>query len=196
MDNHNDLEGLFLKLIEDSKAIVKIERRRSNIFLFSSILIAFGGIFYFVFSVDPEMHDTNLRNMWSRSSEDVHDLFANDLNLTNWLIAIIPRTIAFIFIEYFAFYFLKVYRTSLNDLTHYNSVLKIREDNYLVFKFYDQNKDALPKEFLLDKLNLFNEVDIIKNGESSKHIELQKLSKDETAFIEGILETIVKLKRR
>ncbi|MEJ5266853.1 MAG: hypothetical protein WHW07_03485 [Bacteroidales bacterium] len=104
-----------------------------------------------------------------------HTDFTNTLSLSSF---IIPRISLVVFIEVFAFFFLKLYKSSLDNIRYYHNEMTNIETRIIALKSATINAD---KTCINDVIKEFSKTErnfIIKKGETT--IELERLRRDKS----------------
>lgn len=113
-------------------------------------------------------------------------------NLSAFLIHFLPRLSVVIFIEIFAFFFLKIYKSNLNDVKYYQNELTNIEFKVssITTAFYIDNKDLVNK--LTEKFSDVERNFILKKGETTSEIEKNKIDFENEIKLNSLIENIVK----
>lgn len=114
----------------------------------------------------------------------------------NSLSFFIPRISIVIFIEIFSFFFLKLYRTNLNDIKYYQNEMTNAEFKLLALKsaFAKDDLDSIKsviKEFSSIERNF-----ILKKGESTVEIEKTRIDLDSENSWKELVKEALKLKNK
>jgi len=145
-----------------SKIVANESLRRANIHLFIGILIgALGVVFFISFSSKAELSEIN----WN--------------SLIFYLISILPRIAILIFIEITAGFFLKQYRTAMEEYRYFEEIQRQRE---YALTAYVLRRDHPKNDLLVDLSKSLMEakpVGVLDKDETTAILETQKHSKNE-----------------
>jgi hypothetical protein len=106
----------------------------------------------------------------------------------------IPRISIAIFIEIFSFFFLKLYKSNLNDIKYFENERTNINSKRLALKFayLTDNKDSI--NIILNELAKTERNFILKKDESTVNIEKLKIEKDNESNTVSTLLNLIKLK--
>jgi hypothetical protein len=167
----SEISAYLLNLTRDSEELSKRIYSRSGVYLIFGVLIAFSGIFYFSFQ--------------SISVSDEKDLGALLLNLA-------PRFGILFFIEFIAFFFLKQYRAAMDEFRHYEGVKRVRESQLAIFLMATEKFSEEDFSKVVDKINFFESIGHLSNGETTELIELNKQNNTELEALKAIVQDLIK----
>ncbi|MGM9475188.1 hypothetical protein ACS5PU_02115 [Pedobacter sp. GSP4] len=143
---------------------------RSGVYLLLGCLIAFIGIGIFYSPLFPVVKSSDL---------------------TQRLLDYLPRVSALLFIEFIAFFFLKQYKTMMDEYRYYEAIKRKRQDNYNLISFIIKHS-AQPELIKLVTENMQQSyITKLANGETTEILESQKLTNQEFDFI-GKLTALAK----
>lgn len=109
-----------------------------------------------------------------------------DIN-TNTLFKLIPNFGILFFIEFVAFFFLRQYRSAMDEFRYYESIKRRREEIYSLIKYaQEEGKNIDPLELLKNKF--FSESQTLASGETTEIIESRKLEKNDVEIVGKILD--------
>lgn len=163
---------LFKSYAEASKIRADIIYGRANIFLVAGAFIGIVGIaIFYVMSSNESVDVINARLFTSLSA----------------------RISLLVFIELLAFYFLKQYRTAMDEFRHFEGIQRRREETY-AFLTYCEDGGIKPLDFI-DKDCIFSKQGILSQGQTTELVELRKHDKDEfMSLFEKLFEMVSKVK--
>ena len=172
----------FTRLLEDFSLL--IERltleitsltKRANInLIFGSLMtiVAMGSLAYFVFGS-------------SVNYKDIIDLLSY----------YIPRIAFIIFIEVFAYFFLKLYKSNLEDIKYYQNELTNIQSKIIALKSGMLLEDDSAIKSIIQSLSKTERNFILKKGESTVDIEKSKLDVEQFKEVLNFGRTLSKIKK-
>ncbi|MDV7553116.1 hypothetical protein R4530_13185 [Acinetobacter baumannii] len=112
------------------------------------------------------------------------------INLIDLLLHMLPKTVLALFIEVFAYFFLRLYKQSLDDIKFYQNELTNIEAKYLSLEIAKQTKNHKLISNILEELVKTERNFILENGQSTIEIEKEKIS---SANSSNLLKTVTDL---
>jgi hypothetical protein len=171
----DSVETNFATYIARSQDAARIAQRRPNALLFVGTIIAAAGLIFFVLTL-PGSRYGFLDSTPSAISDARIDFWSSTIQL-------LPRLLMLIFIQVLAGFFLRQYRSAMEDFRYYESVLRHREAEYLSYSLRKKMEDkrALLKfgdELLKDRV--FGQ---LGRGQTTATLEAQKAEINEFGSI-------------
>lgn len=100
------------------------------------------------------------------------------------------------FIEFVAIFFLRQYRSAMDDFRYYDAVRRHREESLVALHMFSENSSiALPKE-VLSAVSLYSSAGKIGKDETLDIIESKKLYRDEIQVFEKIIDAVSAISRK
>ena len=165
------LELAFRELAMSSRRLSERIFGRAGVYLLIGALIAMAGVTYLA-------------------------LTAPKLAPTEPAVAIVatlaPRFGLVFFVELIAFFFLRQYREAMDEFRYYESIKRSREDNLAILRVLLSDWGSLDVFKIMEKVSFRSEVQKLSQGETTELLESRKLTKDELALFERIVEAIGK----
>ena len=160
--------GVLTQLVINAEDLSSKIYKRSGVYLIFGVLIAFSGILYFSFQsvAIPESKDFGEK-----------------------ILSILPRFGILFFIEFIAFFFLRQYRSAMNEFRHFDEIKRNRESQLALYVIAE--RDFKEKDFskVIDKMDFFGKVGLLSKGQTTEFIEASKLNENELKDIaEKVLE--------
>ena len=117
-------------------------------------------------------------------------------NIENIVSTLIPRISLVIFIEIFAFFFLKMYKSNLSDIKYYHNETTNCEFKILALKttFVKNAETEIPK--IIDRFTAVERNFILKKGESTVEIEKDKLDKNTNNKLINLIKELIGTKNK
>lgn len=115
-------------------------------------------------------------------------------NLNQLLSYYIPRISIVIFVEVFAFFFLKIYKANLADIKYFNNELTNIDMKLIGMQIAVQNKSKVDLKFTIDTLLNTERNFILKKDDSTIELEREKIESSYSKNIVEALKELVKLK--
>jgi hypothetical protein len=167
-------ERLLLDLADSSKKLADGIYGRSGVYLLVGVMVAFSGLAFFYTQTS--------------GSFDTKDI-------TGLMVSLAPKFGILFFIEFVAFFFLKQYRTSMDEFRYYEAIKRRREEMLALIKMgNEQSKPVDP--FELVKLgHFFSVAGRLEKEETTELLEARKLEKNETAVLEKAIDAIAQARK-
>lgn len=175
--NDTDILSEYLR---QSRKLSELILSRSSAYLLIGCLIAFAGVVFFYFQslsthLDPK----------SLSSE-----------LTFTVRETLPRFGVLIFVETIAFFFLRQFKSTMEEFRYYESIKRQRENQFLVASYGNSHKDNLDYlKNIIELLNLNENPSKLSKDETTQILENQKLLGPESDVIGKFIDLLNIIKK-
>jgi len=156
----SDPEEVLAAFVQSSRKLPQQILSRARIYLFLGVIIAFAGVFWF--SLQPPDPAPRAPNFFG-------DVLRHA-----------PRFGVLFFIEFIAIFFLRQYRSDMEEFRYYEAIQRKREDAFLLVRFMKEQDQKVDIARLVDICIHSSGVDKLAAGESTELLEAKKLTKDET----------------
>lgn len=176
------------KLISSTNDIVHRLRReiddlrlRSNINLLIGMSITAGGLYLLWNTVSMVDASVLLKELASEGQE------SNAKFLKNLILPIIPRMLLIIFVEVFAYFFLRLYKVGLSEIKYFQNELTNVESKLaaLQFSYVTKNEECL--KVAVESLSRTERNFVLEKGQTT--VELER-AKSESELTRNIIKTI------
>jgi hypothetical protein len=167
----DEIESNFIVYLKRSQDAARVAQRRPNALLFVGTIVAVLGLIFFVLTL-PGSRYGFLNLVESPSPSAVQDLWASGIQL-------LPRLLMLIFIQVLAGFFLRQYRTSMEDFRYYESILRHREAQYLSYSLRKRLADKKAIMKFADVLLKEREFGLIHRGQTTTVLEAQRTEQNE-----------------
>lgn len=157
----------------ESTALSNSLFNRSGIYLFIGTLIAVVGVLFFSF-------------------QSITVIEKESIDLSTVILLLAPKTGILIFIELIAFFFLKQYRSAMDEHRYFESIKRERQRAYVITLLLHQEDTRISIEKYIEACGFNRECGKLKTGETTEIIESKKLDSEEIKLVENILATIRK----
>jgi len=165
----DDAELNFLTYLSRSQEAARTAQRRPNALLFFGTFVALVGLVFFVVTLPGSKYGLLLPGEAAPTSQDV---WATTLQLA-------PRLLMLIFIQVLAGFFLRQYRTSMEDFRYYESVLRQREAQLLSYILRKQTGDKKAILSFAKEIMEPDQIGILGRGQTTAALEAERLAKNE-----------------
>lgn len=166
--------------------------RRSGVYLIVGGLIAFSGLGFFYTQTSIEQTKKASVPVSLQKGVPVGSQVSETASSTLLLrfAELAPRFGILFFIELIAFFFLRQYRSALDEFRHFEALKRHREELVPLLHLIEDSdyKDQII-ELVMAK-HYFSAAGTLAAGETTELLETRKLSKDELAIFEGIVAAI------
>lgn len=171
------IEEAFRSNLIRSGNMLRAAQRRPNALLFVGTSVAAIGLGFFIATLPGVLYPNNSPPILS----------AQDIG--NRVLELTPRLLMLVFIQVLAGFFLRQYRSSMEELRYYETVLRSREDHLLGYlAIRDKGKSAVLA--FAERISQHKDLVKIQQGETSMIIEAQKAEQNE---FKGVVESFLDL---
>ncbi len=162
-------------------------RLRSNVNLLIGMVITGGGL-YLLWTTVSIIDSSELLKQLASEGDDSNYKF-----IKNIVLPIIPRVLLVVFIEVFAYFFLKLYKNGLSEIKYFQNELTNIESKLAAVEFshMTNNQDAL--KISIESLSKTERNFILDKGQTT--VELER-AKSESELTRNIIKTIPGLFKR
>lgn len=162
-------------------------RLRSNVNLLIGMVITGGGL-YLLWATVSIIDSSELLKQLASEGDDSNYKF-----IKNIVLPIIPRVLLVVFIEVFAYFFLKLYKNGLSEIKYFQNELTNIESKLAAVEFshLTKNQDAL--KISIESLSKTERNFILEKGQTT--VELER-AKSESELTRNIIKTIPGLFKR
>lgn len=183
-------EALLRSYVESSRDIAEGLYTRAGVYLILGALIAFSGLFFF-YTQTTANRDVSTANastatvaVNNKQSTDAVGVFAERLA------DLAPRFGILFFIEFVAFFFLRQYRSAMEEFRYFESVKRYREESLALVCLMRDGGGAVDAGKLLESRLLFSSNVAPTPSPATGLLETGKLSKEELTLLEKIVAAI------
>lgn len=165
----NSIEANFALYITRSQDAARVAQRRPNALLFVGTIVAVSGLLFFVLTLPgsrlgiliPENTNVTAQDFWSAGLQ------------------LLPRLLMLIFIQVLAGFFLRQYRSSMEDFRYYESVLRHREAQYLSYTLRKHLNDKKALLKFSDDILKDQQFGLLARGQTTASLEAQRAEANE-----------------
>lgn len=169
--NQNETaEFYFKELIFSSQSLSKNIYNRGSLYLMIGLICAFAGIAFFY----SQTHVVDLKKTPSQQ-----------------LLSILPNFGVLFFLELVAFFFLRQYRTIMDEFRYYEAIKRSREETLAIIKFTLESGKEVDLAEVIEKGRLGGNPGKLEAGQSTEILESRKLDKTELETLTKLVETVV-----
>ncbi|UTZ28024.1 hypothetical protein HB761_15595 [Vibrio campbellii] len=165
-------KGYLLQLVTEADILSRKIYNRSGVYLLFGVLIAFSGIVYF--SISPAS-------------------IPEGANLTQSFMTLAPRFGILFFIEFIAFFFLKQYRSAMDEFRHYDSLKRNRESQLAIFLMATDNFTEQNFVTVANEMSFFNKQGVLAQGETTELLEASKLNNSDIEALKALAQDAIKV---
>ncbi|MEE7626593.1 hypothetical protein V3O24_10500 [Methylobacter sp. Wu8] len=117
------------------------------------------------------------------------------LDHTDMYLSLASRIGVLLFIETIAFFFLRQYRTAMEEFRYYEAVKRRREEMLFLFKTMENSPTKIDPMELIKIGQFFSSAGKLSKDETTEIIESKKLEKDELAILEKVIDAVKESKK-
>ena len=166
-------EDLLISYSVSSMKIAESLYSRSKVYLFIGAIIALAGVTFFYYRTQNQLAEKEFLE-----------------NLTS----LAPQFGILFFIEFVAFFFLRQYRTGMDDFRYFEAIQRRREELLVLIKLIKESNRKIDPMQLLKEQNFYSSTGKLATGETTEHLEARKLQKDEIELFGKLIEVVGKSK--
>ena len=207
---HTDITLLYLQsLAKASQQIAEKLYLRAGVYLLIGVLVAFSGLAFFYYQqaqqtplsliavasglkITAEQQLTTPATTPTATPATTPTTRESTGSLDN-LLRTLPRFGILFFIETIAFFFLRQYRTAMDEYRYFEAIKRRREENFVLLCLL-ASENPLDLTKFPQQASFYSDVGALAQGQTTELLESRKLSKDETALLEKIVDAIPKIK--
>jgi hypothetical protein len=187
LDSGDDVERAFKEYLQRSGDAAKVAQRRPNALLFAETIIALVGLVFFIYTLPG----STIANLLTESTGTASVNVPQDV--APRLLEILPRILMLVFIQVLAGFFLRQYRSSMEEFRYYEAVLRHREAQYLSYIMRRSSGDKKSLQAFASEILTQREIGRLSSGETTTVIEAHRHEVNEFA---SLYERIAELMRR
>ncbi|MCL6366027.1 hypothetical protein EXT60_17465 [Pectobacterium carotovorum subsp. carotovorum] len=146
---------------------------RSSLYLLVGVLSSVGGLLFFYYQV------ANIRVEG--------DLFST----ASTFFMMVPKISILIFIELIAFFFLRQYKSTMDEFRYYESIKRSRQETLAILKLISINNEKIDYLSVMDKIGFRSKIDKLEQGQTLDILESKKLEKHEFEILSKIIDSVV-----
>ncbi|GKV78647.1 hypothetical protein PEC106568_38200 [Pectobacterium carotovorum subsp. carotovorum] len=106
------------------------------------------------------------------------------------LVILAPNFGVLFFIELVSFYFLKQYRSTMDEFRYYEAIKRSREENLATFKILVEKSKPEDVGTIIEKLSVRSKIENLREGETSDILESKKLERGELEVLVKAIEAL------
>lgn len=158
-------------LAETSRNLASRIYQRSGVYLLAGVAIAFSGLSFFYFAKPAST-------------------LAEAVEISVWLRESVPRFGMLVFIELIAFFFLRLYRNSMDEFRHFETITRHREEVAALLRLHKDGEIGLDIGEMLKNRDFFSEPRKLNSDQTTEILESRKLERNELAILEKAIDAV------
>ncbi len=147
---------------------------RSGVYLLVGVLVAFSGLVFFYSQTAGLTLPTDASNL---------------------LFSLAPKFGILFFIEFVAFFFLRQYRSAMDEFRYYEAVARKREEVSALLEIAKDSGAPIELMELIKHESYFSKGSVLNKDQTTELIETRKMEKGEIDLLEKIVETLARTKK-
>ncbi|MDU9394712.1 hypothetical protein [Pseudomonas sp. zfem002] len=167
-------KDLLLNHAANSRNLAKGIYGRSGVYLLVGVLVAFSGLAFF----------------YSQTVGLAQPTEANTL-----FFSLAPKFGILFFIEFVAFFFLRQYRSAMDEFRYYEAIARKREEVSALLEVAKDLGASVELMELIKHESYFSKTSVINKDQTTEIIESRKMEKSEIDLLEKIVETLARAKK-
>lgn len=157
-----------------SRQLAKGIYGRAGVYLLVGVLVAFSGLVFF-YAQTPSI--------------------AGETSLYSLLVILAPKFGILFFIEFVAFFFLRQYRSAMDEFRYYDGVARVREEVLALLHVSSNSGKQIPLMDLVRYDAYFSRAGLLSKGQSTEIIEARRLEGSELELVQKALEAVTKARK-
>lgn len=142
---------------------------RAGVYLIVGVFISVGGLAFFY-----------IRSLSLPSGSDLLDR----------VLTLLPAFGVLFFIEFVALFFLRQYRSAMDDFRYYDAIRRHREENLVLLAMFSENKSIVSTVDVIRSMRFYSGDQKISKDETTEILEARRMQRDEMVIFEKMLDTI------
>ncbi|MEM9156105.1 MAG: hypothetical protein AAGB13_13905 [Cyanobacteria bacterium P01_F01_bin.33] len=147
---------------------------RAGVYLLIGVLVAFSGLGFFYAQTTSIQEIADWRSL---------------------LPDLVPKFGILFFIQFIAFFFLRQYRSAMEDFRYYEAIQRRREELLALIRLYAVSEQEIDITKLLADQHFYSTAGRLTKDETTEVIEARKLEKDEMVLFEKMIEIVGRTKQ-
>jgi hypothetical protein len=199
--SHNSV-SLLQDMAERSDSIAEKIYTRAGVYLLFGVMIAFSGLgFFYVETRESSAAPTPVATIEGKAGDQTPLTVSHRAERTpieafaSMMPSLLGRIGVLFFIELVAFFFLRQYRAAMDEYRYFEAIKRRREENLAMATMLFQSAgDKIDFFAFIAKCSLYSDLPKLVSGETTEILETRKLTKDEAALFEKMIDAIAKVK--
>ena len=167
---------------------------RAGVYLFVGVVISFTGLAFFYVRTAQTSYDYKLEIESQTSTGKQLREESSVKDAVGRLVVLLPGFGILFFIEFIAFFFLRQYRSAMDEFRYFDAIRRNREENLVILKMFTENTNITPTEDVLGAMRMYSSAGILESGQTTDIIETKKLQKDELIIFEKLIDIMSTLR--
>lgn len=167
---------LFAYYAANSRHLSQSIYSRAGVYLMVGVFVAFSGLAFFYYQTAQISPYPITEGM-------------------SLLITIAPKFGILFFIELVAFFFLRQYRSAMDEFRYYEAIKRNREETLALIRIAVDNGKSFDPIELVKAESFFSKAGILDKGQSTEIIESRKLEKNELELLEKVIDVLSRSKK-
>ena len=195
---HNSL-SLLQQMADESDSIAEKIYTRAGVYLLFGVMIAFSGLGFFYMETRLAGAMPSPAVLQGKANEEAAQILSHRAERTpleavaSMMSPLLGRMGVLFFIELVAFFFLRQYRAAMDEYRYFEAIKRRREENLATATLLFQSAgDKIDFFAFIGKCSLYSDLPRLAPGESTEILETRKLTKDEAALFEKMIDAIAK----
>lgn len=167
-------QSLLFDYATNSRDLAKGIYGRAGVYLLVGVLVAFSGLFFFYSQTGGLVVPPDVSTL---------------------LLVLAPKFGILFFIEFVAFFFLRQYRSAMDEFRYYEAVARTREEVVALLGIAKEAGAPLQPMELVKHEAFFSKGTVLAKGQTTEIIEARRMEKSEIDLLEKIVETLARAKK-
>jgi hypothetical protein len=172
---------LFSYFALSSRLLAQSIFRRAGVYLLVGGFVAFSGLVFFYIQTTPVLGSP----LGSQEASIPWNVF----------LVLLPKFGILFFIEVVAFFFLRQYRSAMDEFRYYEAIKRNREETLALIRIATDSGKALDPFELVKCGSFYSKAGILSKNETTEIVESRKLEKDELDLLEKVVNLVSRVKR-
>lgn len=190
-------EDLYLSYTKSSRQLANKIYTRAGVYLLVGVLIAIGGLVFFYSTHNPSVSTNEFISKDeipspSNSQDNKTVEKTTGIPQEKYLYALIPNIGVLLFIEFIAMFFLRQYRSAMDEFRHYDAIARSREEIAAFIAHSKNSEEPVDLMQLIRAGVYFSKGSTLQKDQSTEIIETRKLERNEIDLLGKVVETLAK----
>jgi hypothetical protein len=146
---------------------------RSGVYLMTGVILAGVGLAFFWYRTNNLPETTDLLQKFSN---------------------LVPGFGILFFIEFVALFFLRQYRSAMDEFRYFEAVKRRREESLVILKMFEENTEIVATTDVIRARNIYSDAGKLGKDETTEMLEARRLQDDEIVVVEKFIDAMSTLR--
>jgi len=94
------------------------------------------------------------------------------------------------FIEFIALFFLRQYRSAMDEFRYFEAVKRSREESLIILKMFAKNNAIVATKDVIQAMTMYSSAGKLGKDETTEMLETRRLQHDENVIFEKLIDAV------